>query len=377
MPRWSPPRSSWSERSAWRVPRRHPTAVPPPAALRPPTRARTTATTEPVATEAPATEAAAQPRLRPPRPRLPRPPSPRKHRSRRPARPCRPWSPSSTRRPPSTSTRSPATPCSRAASSACRWRRSPTTGTSTTRSPSTSTTPRSCSRCRTTCGSSPPTRRPRSTPTTCSSRRTSEGTPGEPFTVTYKLNPDAHWNNGDPIDVDDYIANWQALNGIDHPDFPVASTDGLRPHHLGRAGRRQVRGRHHVRRRLPGLPGAVRPVVPGRIAAAGDLRRRVDRDQHRLVHRGVHPRLDRHDAGHPHRGPQPELVGRPAAARQDHFRVVSPDAVPTSYANGELDAFDIGSTRTASRSPTPRRAAPSGRRRARTGARSRSTPRPV
>ncbi len=88
---------------------------------------------------------------------------------------------------------------------------------------------------------------------------TSDGTPGQPFTVTYKLNPDAKWNNGDPIDVDDYIANWHALNGIDHPDFPNIVDRGLRPDHVGRGGRRQVRGRHHVRRRVPGLPGAVRP----------------------------------------------------------------------------------------------------------------------
>ena len=52
-----------------------------------------------------------------------------------------------------------------------------------------------------------------------------ETVPGQPFTVTYTLNPDAHWNNGDPIDVDDYIANWHALNGVE-PGFEVVATEG-------------------------------------------------------------------------------------------------------------------------------------------------------
>jgi peptide/nickel transport system substrate-binding protein len=47
----------------------------------------------------------------------------------------------------------------------------------------------------------------------------------DPFTVTYTLNPEAHWHSGDPITVEDYQAYWNALNGID-TDFQVVATEG-------------------------------------------------------------------------------------------------------------------------------------------------------
>ena len=57
---------------------------------------------------------------------------------------------------------------------------------------------------------------------------TSEGTTGEPFDVTYKLNPDAKWNNGDPIDVDDYIATWQSPKREGPPGLRGRHHAGLR-----------------------------------------------------------------------------------------------------------------------------------------------------
>ena len=43
--------------------------------------------------------------------------------------------------------------------------------------------------------------------------------------VTYKLNPKATWDDGTPITVADFQAQWKALNGQNH-DFLVASTNG-------------------------------------------------------------------------------------------------------------------------------------------------------
>ena len=45
------------------------------------------------------------------------------------------------------------------------------------------------------------------------------------LSVSLKLNPNAKWNDGDPIDVDDWIATWKAMNGSDE-DFTAASTEG-------------------------------------------------------------------------------------------------------------------------------------------------------
>ena len=46
-----------------------------------------------------------------------------------------------------------------------------------------------------------------------------------PFTVTYKLNPEAVWHSGAPITVADYQANWIAGNGT-NAEFQVVSTEG-------------------------------------------------------------------------------------------------------------------------------------------------------
>ena len=45
------------------------------------------------------------------------------------------------------------------------------------------------------------------------------------LTVTLKLNPNAKWNDGDPIDAEDWIATWKAMNGSDEA-FTAASTEG-------------------------------------------------------------------------------------------------------------------------------------------------------
>lgn len=45
------------------------------------------------------------------------------------------------------------------------------------------------------------------------------------LTVTLKLNPNAKWNDGEPIAADDWIATWKALNASDEA-FTAASTEG-------------------------------------------------------------------------------------------------------------------------------------------------------
>jgi peptide/nickel transport system substrate-binding protein len=47
----------------------------------------------------------------------------------------------------------------------------------------------------------------------------------KPQTVVYKLNPNAKWNNGTPINADDFIYAWKTNNGQDK-NIPAASTTG-------------------------------------------------------------------------------------------------------------------------------------------------------
>ena len=46
-----------------------------------------------------------------------------------------------------------------------------------------------------------------------------------PQTIEYKLNPKAKWSNGNPVNANDFIAEWKALNGT-NPKFDVVSTTG-------------------------------------------------------------------------------------------------------------------------------------------------------
>ena len=45
------------------------------------------------------------------------------------------------------------------------------------------------------------------------------------LTLTYTLNPDAVWHDGNPITAADWQATWNALNGL-NPEFQVVSTEG-------------------------------------------------------------------------------------------------------------------------------------------------------
>lgn len=50
-------------------------------------------------------------------------------------------------------------------------------------------------------------------------------TADDPLTVTYKLNPDAVWNDGSPINVDDMKAEWNACKDPES-EFNCVSTEG-------------------------------------------------------------------------------------------------------------------------------------------------------
>jgi peptide/nickel transport system substrate-binding protein len=47
-----------------------------------------------------------------------------------------------------------------------------------------------------------------------------------PFTVTYKIKPEAVWNDGTPISADDFILNWKWQNGRDCPECETAGNGG-------------------------------------------------------------------------------------------------------------------------------------------------------
>lgn len=54
-----------------------------------------------------------------------------------------------------------------------------------------------------------------------------EITSQSPFTVVYKIKPEAVWSDGSPISAQDFIYDWKINNGTDCPDCPVAGTTGF------------------------------------------------------------------------------------------------------------------------------------------------------
>ncbi|MDQ6650709.1 MAG: ABC transporter family substrate-binding protein [Actinomycetota bacterium] len=53
-----------------------------------------------------------------------------------------------------------------------------------------------------------------------------EITKADPETITYKIKPEAKWDDGSDINADDFIYFWEAQNGKAHPDYDVASNTG-------------------------------------------------------------------------------------------------------------------------------------------------------
>ncbi len=54
---------------------------------------------------------------------------------------------------------------------------------------------------------------------------TYEKTADDPLTVTYTINPDASWSDGEPIDCDDVVLDWAAQAGV-YEGFDPAATTG-------------------------------------------------------------------------------------------------------------------------------------------------------
>ena len=53
-----------------------------------------------------------------------------------------------------------------------------------------------------------------------------EVTSESPFTVTYTINPNASWNDGTPVNAEDFVFNWKTQNGRDCPDCDTPGNGG-------------------------------------------------------------------------------------------------------------------------------------------------------
>lgn len=169
-----------------------------------------------------------------------------------------------------------------------------------------------------------------------------ELTSTEPQVVTYTINPRATWSDGTPITWRDFRAQWQALNGS-NPAFVVASTtgyDSIASVERGRDDRQVV---VTFDPKFADWKSLFSPLYPAstnsdpqvfnegwtqqpQVTAGPFKLGRVDQTAQTIT-------LVRNEKWW---GPKPRL-------ERIIYRVVELDAQPNSYANGEIDFFEVAS----------------------------------
>ena len=165
-----------------------------------------------------------------------------------------------------------------------------------------------------------------------------------PTTVHMKLNPKAVWGDGSPVDVDDWIATWKALNGT-NKKFQAASTVGYDNIASVTAGADKFDVTITWKTAYPDWENVV---------GTGPLKAESVKDPE-TFNNGWTSYKNEWFAG-------PFKVGSYDASQKvltevpndkwwgadkpllDKivFRAISPDAVAAAFANNELDSFDIG-----------------------------------
>lgn len=165
----------------------------------------------------------------------------------------------------------------------------------------------------------------------------------DPYTVTYTLNPEAHWNSGDPITWADYEATWLALNGV-NDEFQVRDTEGFDLIGSVEQGVDEYEVVVKFCQNYPDYEALFSNLQPAATIAdpetyntgwIGELNN--DWFAGPFI-------VGTYDAnqGIVELVPNPDWWGEAPLLDKIIFRVVSADATGQAFANGELDYYDIG-----------------------------------
>jgi peptide/nickel transport system substrate-binding protein len=163
---------------------------------------------------------------------------------------------------------------------------------------------------------------------------------GPPQKVTYNINPKAVWGDGSPIVANDFIQYWKALT---NPDNEVVSTDGYDQIDSVVQGKDEREVVVTFKSVYPDYLGLFSPLVPAAAYADTETFNNGWTTINPAWFAGPYT-LESVDTaqGIVTEVPNPKWWGDPPLLDKIIFRVVSVDAVPQAYANGEIDAFDIG-----------------------------------
>ena len=167
----------------------------------------------------------------------------------------------------------------------------------------------------------------------------------DPTEVRYKLNPDAVWGDGSPVDGDDMIAKWKACNG-DNPEFSCVSTESYEPIADITVGEDKTDVTVTYKSSFPDWSQGFS--TPGVIKAESI----IDAD---AFNTGW-SELNNDTLSGPFKVgsfdetqqvmtliPNEKWWGETPVLESIVWRAIAPDAVAQAFANKEIDAFDIGS----------------------------------
>jgi len=167
----------------------------------------------------------------------------------------------------------------------------------------------------------------------------------DPTQVRYKLNPDAVWGDGSPVDGDDMIAKWKACNG-ENTEFSCGSTESFEPIASITLGDDKTDVTVAYKTSFPdwsqgfSSPGVIKAesIMDADVFNTGWSELNNDWlsgpfklgsfDETQQVMTLV---------------PNEKWWGEPPVLSSIVWRAIAPDAVAQAFANKEIDAFDIGS----------------------------------
>ncbi|MBX2837695.1 MAG: ABC transporter family substrate-binding protein [Gammaproteobacteria bacterium] len=167
----------------------------------------------------------------------------------------------------------------------------------------------------------------------------------DPTEVRYKLNPDAVWGDGSPVDGEDMIAKWKACNG-DNPEFSCVSTEHYEPIASIVLGEDKADVTVTYKSSFPdwsqgfSSPGVIRAesIMDAEVFNGGWSELNNDWlsgpfkvgsfDETQQVMTLI---------------PNQDWWGESPVLESIVWRAIAPDAVAQAFANREIDAFDIGS----------------------------------
>ena len=165
----------------------------------------------------------------------------------------------------------------------------------------------------------------------------------DPFRITYTLNPEAQFHNGDPITVEDWQAAWEATNGI-NTEYNVVSSEGMDLVSSVEQGADEFEVVVTFCEPYPDYEGLFGGIVPAESINTPELFNEgwVGEINNDWLTGPYQVDLFDDAQGIIELVPSDTWWGDAPLLERITFRLISSDATAQAFANNEIDAFDIG-----------------------------------